>query len=162
MKFALIVFTIFLASCKLNYIKREDIIQNVLIDIKQNDESDFIIKRYLEDKFNLVQGKPFEYQLLLTRTQTVEGSGIGSDSFTTSFKLTLTVNAVLKNIKTGKIMFSTTITETTNYIAEKNNQVKDFVSQIYASKNTSMTVAEKLYNSIQEHFAFLNNDTPIN
>ena len=161
MKFALILFTIFLASCKLHYVKRADLIQNVSVNIKQNDESDFIIKRYLEGKFNPSQNKPFEYQLLLTRTQTVDGAGIGSDSFTASFKLTLTVNAVLKDAKTGKVLFSTTITETTNYIAEKDNQIKDFTSQMQASKNISSTVAEKIYNTIQEHFAFLN-DKPIN
>ena len=162
MNFILILLSLFLFSCKLNYVEKQNSITDVEVNLTQDSETDFIIKRYLDGKFNASKSTSFNYKLALTRTETNEGSGIGSDSFTSSFKLTIRLSAVLRDAKTNRVVFSTSISESTNYITERDSPVKDYTSKKYASKNLSIMVAEKLYNEIEEYFAFLIDEKPLN
>jgi hypothetical protein len=156
MKILLSIITFTLASCGLYLVERNDQISDVEVIINQDDESSFIIKKILNDKFNSSTNAPYRYRLLIEKTESVTGSAIQSDAFSATYILNISVSFKLINAQTNKVIFVNTITNKSNYLAGRNNPVADFSSQKTNSKNLSIIVADKIYNTIQERFSFTN------
>ena len=158
MKLLLVIFSLFLTSCNLHYVERQNLIKNVRVTIKQSDESSFLLKKILEDKFEFYNNDNPKYELLIDKTDSISNSSIGSDAFNTNVEVSVSLKIVLKNIQTGKKIFSSKISSKTNFFTTKNNPVTDFVSQKLALKNLSSDLGDKVYNRIQEHFSFFANE----
>ncbi len=154
MKILLSIITFTLASCGIYLVERNDKISDVEVIITQDDESSFIIKKILNDKFNSSPNAPYRYRLLIEKTESVAGSAIQSDAFSATYVLNISVRFRLVDAQTNKVIFVNTVNSKSSYLATQDNPVADFSSQKTNSKNLGIIVADKIYNTIQERFSF--------
>jgi hypothetical protein len=152
MKKLLIIFCLLVFACNLEEVKREDKIKNVVVIPNKMDNNAFIIKRFLEDKFE-TSSNP-NYKLLIEKKETIGGSGLGSDAITANFVLTINVSFKLMEFETGKVIFTGSASSYTNYLSARENVIADFFTQKSASENASQDVADKIYIEIQNRFGF--------
>jgi hypothetical protein len=141
-----------LFSCGFHEIKREDKIKNVVVIFKQLDENAFTIKKILEDKFETSSSPT--YKLMLEKTESISGSGIGADAFTANFRIAIDVKYKLIEIQSGKVILTGKSSNYTNYISSRNNVISDFTVQKDSGKNLAESLGNKIYEDIQEKFGF--------
>jgi hypothetical protein len=148
----LLIFLFFVISCGFEEVKRKEVIQNVLVIPSKKNEETFLIKNILEEKFNTTKNP--EYKLTLEMTENINASGFGSDIFTTNFTLTISINFKLIEISSGKVIFSSNVSGSTNYLSNRENVIAEYSSKKFANKNVSEALAGKIYDLIQNNFGF--------
>ena len=149
---------LFLTSCMFEGVDRVNSIQNVLVEINKKNETNFNIKKILESKFNALNNVKPEYKLLINTSEDTSASGLASNASTSNFNLEIKVTFKLYRVQDNKIIFSGSLTEDTNYLSGSSKIIAEYISSKSARQNISKILAEKIYEDIQNHFAFNTNE----
>jgi hypothetical protein len=152
MKFLIIL--LFLSSCVFQAFDRENKIQDVQVVMQKQDEALFMIKKNLEQKFNLQNTEAPTYTLVILKTEVLTGGGVNSAGVSSNFTLTITINFSLIDNKTGKIIFKSSVAETTNMLSSTGNLIAEYSNKKFATQALTKTLSERIYEEVQDTFAF--------
>ena len=148
MKVIFILIALFLTSCLETY-ERKNIIQNVLVIPAKKDTSLFIIKKDLEEKFNLTEN-PI-YNLSISAVKTSAAGGLTNEAYTTSFTVKLSVTFTLIENATKKKVYSGVVSRSSNYISEKQKLVAEKIGTNATFDLLAEKISEEIYDSIQDN-----------
>ena len=152
MKFLIMLF--FLSSCIFQPFDRENKIQDVQVIMQKQDEALFMVKKSLEQKFNLQNPEAPTYTIIISKTEVLTGGGVNSAGVASNFTLTITINFSLIDNKTGKIIFKGSAAETTNMVSSTGNLIAEFSNKKFATQALTKNLSERIYEEVQDNFAF--------
>jgi hypothetical protein len=149
MKLFFLIITLLISGCLQTYERTENI-KNVKVIPSKQDESLFLIKKTLEDKFSF-NGNP-DYNLYISIVKKSEAGGLTSEAYSASFTSTITVKYTLYSVQEKKNVFSSAVSKSTNYVSERGKFVAEKVGEKAVFENLSIRVSEEIYEQIQDGF----------
>lgn len=152
MKFLILL--LFLSSCVFKVFDRENKIQDVQVVMQKQDEALFMVKKNLEEKFQLQNPKNPMYTMLILKTEVLTGGGVNSAGVASNFTLTIKINFSLIDNKTGKVIFKGSSAETTNMVSSTGNLIAEYSNKKFATQALTKNLSEKIYEEVQNNFAF--------
>lgn len=143
-----------LSSCIFESVDKNLDTKNIEVVIKNINEPSFIIKQDLERKFNFIDGTPPDYKIIIDANYKVTNSTIANNASSATKTVEITAKYSFIEVKTGKVFFSSTVSNSNNFTSKSNQITADMIQTKQLIKNLSKDLAFDIYNNIKENSIF--------
>lgn len=141
---------IFLASCSIFELERPKTPkQGFVIEMQVKDEALFAGVQKLDKLFNYNFKGEKKYKLVLSISNDKVSAGLGSDAFSVSYDVNVTIFYSVQEIKTGKVIIKASIFGIGNYISSREKLLSEYLNEKQVKKEVVEGLAGQIYDDIQ-------------